>query len=354
METRFACIIVTVTLSLSILGLLFSTQSSQATPGMKVAPSDPALRADPIGWENLGLYGAHTNSVAFGPVNGTVYLAANGGFYKGVTKASTDGQSWTEWTQFVDVGGQAVAAGRVVSGSQVSERLFIGRVGIWVSADEGVNWDKHPEADGQVWVLAVDPNDGLAAYGGTGDGRIHRTLNGGATWSTTTLNANQCIKSLAVDPTNGSKVWAIGGQCVNLSTGSTVYRSLDKGTNFEPVQSFSNANEVGQVRVDGNGVVYAGGNGVYVSSNGGATFDKMMTFGVSRLAIDPFSQRVHGDGYYSDDHGMNWFGDGLPGLFGIDPINAGRMFAPSGRVSSAPRTVGAPGKRTIKASRKCW
>lgn len=260
MNKRFAGIIVAVTFFLSIFWLLFTTRAAQAGSG------NTPLRADPIGWENLGLYGAHANSIAFGPVSGMVYLAANGGFYKGITQVDDNGQSYTQWTEMVDVGGQAVAAGRVVKtvGNEtlIYEQLYIGQMGIWVSANEGVTWDKHPEVSGQVWVLAVDPNDGLAVYGGTGDGRIHRTLDGWETWSTATLNGDQCIKSIAVDPMNSNKVWAIGGQCVNpVMGGSTVYRSLDRGLNFEPLLPFSNANEVGQVGVDGNGVVYARGQG---------------------------------------------------------------------------------------------
>ena len=52
---------------------------------------------------------------------------------------------------------------------------------------------------------------------------------------------------------------------------------------------------------------------VYLAANGGFYHDGTQGFtqkywnGVSRLNIDPFSGRVHVDGYYSDDKGFQIF-----------------------------------------------
>jgi photosystem II stability/assembly factor-like uncharacterized protein len=329
MNTRFAGIIVAVPLSLSILGLLFTTLSAQAATGTKVASNNVTLRADPTGWENLELCGAHVNSVAFGPIDGGVYpiyMAANGGYYKSVDSGQT-------WTQMRDGGGQAVAAGRS------SRRVYIG--GVWVSEDGGENWSTTSGPAGQVWSLVVDPNNDLVAYAGTGDdggvtynGRVFRTVDGGKNWEPTPINQNQCIKSVAVDPNNGKNIWAIGGQCAKPTTDSTIYLSEDSGVIFTPKKTFyGSPTEVSQVVIDENGVVYAAGNGVYVSNNGGNSFSKPHTNGTSRMVIDPVSGQVHVDGYHTSN-GKDWFSDTpspLPGLFGIAPFNASLMFAPSGQ-----------------------
>jgi hypothetical protein len=334
MNTRFAGIMVAVTLSLSILGLLFATQSAQAAPGMKVAPSNPALRADPISWENLELCGAHVNGVAFGSFDVDkgvypIYLAANGGYYKSEDSGQT-------WKQKLDGGGQAVAAG------SSSKRVYIG--GAWVSEDGGENWITTSGPAGQVWSLAIDPKDDLKAYAGTGDdggvtynGRVFRTVDGGKNWEPTSITQDQCIKSVAVDPNNSKNIWAIGGQCAKPTTDSTIYLSEDSGVTFTLKKTFSGSpTEVSQVVIDGNGVVYAAGNGVWVSSNGIQAFEKTHSGGVSHMVIDPVSGQVHVDGYHTSN-GIVWYSDTpslpspLPGLFGIAPFNASLMFAPSGQ-----------------------
>ena len=329
MNTRFSTIIGVVTLSFFVLGLFFTTLSAQAAPGTNGAPGNRAPLADPTGWENLELCGAHVSGLAFGPVDQGVYpiyLAAGGGYYKSVDNGQT-------WTQMLDGGGQTVAAGRS------SQRVYIG--GVRVSEDGGENWITTSGPAGQVWSLAVDPKDDLKAYAGTGDdggvtynGRVFRTVDGGKNWEPTPINQDQCIKSVAVDPNNSKNIWAIGGQCAKPTTDSTIYLSEDSGVTFTPKKTFSGSPyEVSQVVVDGNGVLYAAGNGVYVSSDGSKPFEKTHTYGTSRLVIDPISGQVHVDGYHTSN-GIDWFSDTpspLPGLFGIAPFNASLMFAPSGQ-----------------------
>ena len=257
--------------------------------------------------------------------------------------------------EFPEIGGQPAV-------SQISGIFYIGRTGVWVSKDEGETWTPGPGTSPEIRSLTTHPADGLKAYAGTGDGKVHRTGDGGTTWETALLQATQCIKSLAVNPIKNPgdehhQIWAIGGQCFNPTADSTIYVSLNGGASFTPKKIFNAAPlEVSRIAVDGNGIVYAAGNGgVWVSADNGENFDKKYYGMVFRLVINPVNGRIHVDGYHGSDNGNTWTADRLPGLLGISPsTNPMPCSPPRARVSGGAWTGDSPGVRSITVSMKCW
>jgi photosystem II stability/assembly factor-like uncharacterized protein len=258
----------------------------------------------------------------------------SGAYYKSTDAAHT-------WTKVTDQGGNGCVAVDPVSGT-----VYLGiHSDIWISNDSGATWDVNTDLVGNANTMALDPQDGQTAFVGTGgenvnvhlNGYVHRTLDGGDTWTTVAVDPGYCISSLAVDPGNSDHVWAVSGPCGGFPDHTTVYSSTDRGASFSLVLTSSYGYEFSQAAFGPSGVLYLVGDGVRTSHNGGMTFTTPALTGTIWLdfypmAIDPTTGRAHvstySGGYYSDD-GLSWQWDGLPKLYGIDPENPQNMLGHS-------------------------
>ncbi|SCE97834.1 Uncharacterized protein GA0074695_2626 [Micromonospora viridifaciens] len=103
--------------------------------------------------------------------------------------------------------------------------------GLYRSGDGGTTWSEVPALHGRS-VFAIEFAAGGTAYAGTQDS-VWRSNDGGLTWVASNLNIglNDQVLSIAVDPVNPSVLWAgignaLGSQKVN------VMRSADGGTTW--------------------------------------------------------------------------------------------------------------------------
>jgi hypothetical protein len=176
--------------------------------------------------------------------------------------------------------------------------------GVWKSTNSGSNWA--PLTDDQpslaIGSIAIDPRNSQNIFVGTGEGNfsgdsyygagILRSTDGGATW--TAIGSpfagplagwlgGATIGAIAVSPSNGQIVLASASAFSN--NGSGVYRSTDGGSTWNQVLTTMNAFGM-DVRFDpSNGMIaYAViGNiwtgvaeaGVYKSTDGGATWTQL-------------------------------------------------------------------------------
>ena len=113
--------------------------------------------------------------------------------------------------------------------------------GVWVTTDGGTTWAPRAQTLPVITIssLAVDPNDGNIVYAATGDadGRetpsigVYKSTDGGATWAVTGLTYQltdfRYIPKLAIDPVNGSNVYA--------ATTEGVFYTRNGGTNWTKV-----------------------------------------------------------------------------------------------------------------------
>ncbi len=201
--------------------------------------------------------------------------------------------------------------------------------GIWKSTDAGVNWTPLTDDLPQIGVsgIAIDPNNSQIIYISTGDDDagdsyaigVLKSTDGGSTWNTTGNILGNPISSneIVVDPSNSNIVWVATGEGLFQSTNggdswlkklsghvrdfklkpgdsNTIYAvtennfsvSNDGGATFVPATSgLPSSSSVGRLRVE---VTPAAPNnvyvlatrtnwrflGIYVSTNGGATFTK--------------------------------------------------------------------------------
>ncbi len=161
-------------------------------------------------------------------------------------------------------------------------------------------WETHGPYGGETICIAIDPNDTLVMYVGTGsvwkmggDG-IYRSRDGGKTWKHTSLNYG-FIWDIEVDSR---------GNVYAATVGYGVLKSIDRGDIWGPINNGLSCLDVSDIVLDprNDSILYAcigekfsgvlrGTGGLYKSTDRGNTwyqigFDSMA---VSALAISPSS-----------------------------------------------------------------
>ena len=158
------------------------------------------------------------------------------------------------------------------------------------------------------------PNATFYVVEGAGNGRIHRSTDGGVTWSIQATNgfcSGQCFYNLAVavDPTNPANVY-IGGQAngFGLITG----RSTNSGVSFTTVnfELHADTHAIEVAPSDPTQVWTGNDGGIWKSTNSGASYTSMNNTQFS--ATQFMSLDVHpSDANFSiggtQDNGTNWY-----------------------------------------------
>ncbi len=156
-------------------------------------------------------------------------------------------------------------------------------------------------AGGRVAAVAGTPQDDQLYYLGTAGGGVWKSSNGGATWSPVfEKQAVSAVGAVAVDPTNERTVWAGTGEANprnDVSYGDGVYKSVDGAKTWRRV-GLAGVWSVSRIAIDPRDprhvVVGAFGDpfhdspnrGVYVTFDGGASWNKSLYFGPSSGASD--------------------------------------------------------------------
>jgi photosystem II stability/assembly factor-like uncharacterized protein len=228
---------------------------------------------------------------------------------------------------------------------------------------------------GRLGALAGTDRDAALYYAGAAGGGIWKTSNSGQTWSPVFDTQDVAsIGALAIDPNDERTVWAGTGEANprnDVSQGDGVYKTTDGGKSWTRVLPLRNAlvssvvidpMDSRRVLVGALGDPFADGTdrGVYRTTDGGATWSKVLfaglRSGISDMAMDPshpdtvyagmwefrrtgWSLQSGGDQdglYRSTDGGATWnklSGNGLPaGIEGriaiaIAPSNPKRIYA---------------------------
>lgn len=299
---------------------------------------------------------------------------------------------------------------KLVISSANSSTLYAGMIGgIWKSTDAGLSWGKLnvPYTFRSCMDLVADPSNASTLYAAFGlqspDG-VYKTVNGGTTWSKLTngfppVSQNYHRISLAVaasntsviyacvadsndythsiqKSTNGGGLWSavgtpfdhdplvtgthLGGQgwydnviAVDPTNENFVYtgginlfKSLDGGTNWNPISDGYGYNGLPYVHVDEHAIVFQPGNanvvffgndgGVFKSTNGGMSFstlnNSLVTVQFYSIAVHPTLEIYYGgtqDNGTMRFDGTNWAqvvdGDGGPSF--VDPTTPTTVYS---------------------------
>ncbi len=153
---------------------------------------------------------------------------------------------------------------------------------------------------GRTNVIAFDPIDANVLYAGAAGGGVWKTYNNGTTWAPLTdgLTSLSC-GAIAVDPNNFLTVYfGTGEQNYSLDSyyGDGLYKSTDGGSNWTKIATTSVQRYFSQIVIDPNNsnIVYAAGNnGIYKSTDGGSSWNTTgVGFQVNSLLIDPTNTQV--------------------------------------------------------------
>ncbi len=164
---------------------------------------------------------------------------------------------------------------------------------------------------GRIADIAVDPNDPGTWYVAAGSGGIWKTVNSGTTWQPVfTDQGSYSVGCLTIDPHHPATIWAGSGENVSgrhVGYGDGVYRSRDGGQTWENL-GLSESEHIGRILVhpENPNLIYvaaqgplwsAGGErGLYLSSDGGTSWEKVLGggeyTGVNEVIMDPFDSDV--------------------------------------------------------------
>jgi hypothetical protein len=173
---------------------------------------------------------------------------------------------------------------------------------------------------GRIKSLAIDPRDGSTLYAGAADGGVWKTNDGGRQWWPLFLHElSFAMGSLAVAPSANGVVYAATGEDVDgwgpSYDGVGVYRSTDAGQTWA-LTAAGPGSRCGRVVVgasDPSHVVAASNLGLYHSPDGGASWSLRLSGHVTDVVADPgdpdntFVAAVWNDGVYrSTDGGLTW------------------------------------------------
>lgn len=283
---------------------------------------------------------------------GTVYMAA---FGYGVFKTIDGGVTWTEQNAGLTGTGRrpfAIAVDPLTPSTVYLASGVQAGDGVWKSTDGTASWTQVLGSVPNITSLAVDPVDSQRLFVGSFTPppplpsppppfptTIHRSVDGGATWSTTGL-AVVFPTTIVVDPSAHQKVY--------VGTSNGVSRSTDGGATFPSGGAGLPPGGVGALAIDpaDTTVLYAGtsSNGVYKSVDSGATWipynDGIATRQVTGVVVAPAVGGVFAtvllDGVYRRDAGdASWIpmNEGLHDLWvgapSLDPTSPGRLFVGS-------------------------
>jgi photosystem II stability/assembly factor-like uncharacterized protein len=304
-------------------------------------------------WAPLGVppvpgYLSALTAFAIDPLSpATFYAYVSGRLYV----STNQGSSWTPAGAGLPVGSPL---GRLLVAPTVPTTLYLYVGALYRSTDAGATWTQAGLGRTDVIPRALDPGDPLTLYAtqeyaGIAAGPLFKTTDGGASWTPLDRHApgtsdQGTIVDLAVDPSDGSRLWA--------ATANGVLTSADGGGSWTITTAGQAA--VGGGRVQSfvlvpppSSTVYAIGSTLWRSIDGGASWSahtpeppvSFKTFERLSLVIDPLAPSVQYLGssqrgaFKSTDGGDTWTpaNAGLTDLrvysLAIDPITPTVLYA---------------------------
>jgi len=234
---------------------------------------------------------------------------------KGVYKSTDAGANWTAVNTglaSLNIGWLAATPSAVFANAGVT---------VYRSTNGGATWTDLGTGNGST--LAYAPSNPMMVYLGQVASGVAVSTNGGQTFGTA-VNAGGTVNALAVDPTNASQVYA--------ATSNGMFVSSNGGASWTPSSAGINdlsINAMAMVPSAPMTVLAASGNTIYRTTDGGVTWTtRTVSDTVWSLQFDPAtSTKVYacslGGSFYVSSDGGNTFGaavstGGSPYCYNID------------------------------------
>jgi photosystem II stability/assembly factor-like uncharacterized protein len=307
-----------------VAAFLFSLVFS--TGGLLVAEAG-RQETNTVEWQNLGLYGARVKSMVWGPDGETVYTCNWG--VNSVYKASIDDNLWES------LPGTIWSCGSIAFDNQRGLMYLAAQGWGWVerSADGGNTWDRpsfyiSPEDEyGPIHLptlILVDPltpTHILFTTIGQQKG-VRYTMDDGLTWEWALFSPDDSEQKtfldgdpnmISMDPTDPSYVYVSVGPRHPWSNDRGIYRSSDGGVTFQRVFTETSGRALG-VAVSPLGTVFAAADEkLHRSWDKGLTWTttNYLDYGFENISFHPVqSKTVWAESLRSDDEGETWTWEG--------------------------------------------
>lgn len=242
--------------------MLNARRAAQDMPKTGAAAFWVPLGPAPLANRSGTTFGGRTNSIAIDPRDpNVIYLGAALG---GVWKTTDGGQNWTSLTDDQP----SLASGGIAIAPSNPDTIYVGTgeenfsgdslygAGILRSDDGGATWTQlgtdvfvDPNGGGaRTSRILVDPKDSNTIYVGTTWG-LWKSTDGGQSWALKLSSRTQAaITDLIMAPDNPAVLYA-AVSVPNSATNKGLYRSLDFGETWQPLDLGLTSSEIGRINV---------------------------------------------------------------------------------------------------------
>ena len=178
--------------------------------------------------------------------------------------------------------------------------LYTGSNFLWKTTNGGNTWDRTSDRDlgdggrrGYLTKIAVAKSDPKRILTSAGSGEIHRSADGGVTWTKLTGLPARYASHVEFDPSNANTFYA---SFINTGADGRVFRTTDNGATFTRIDPGLPTFPVHVIRVDpvDAKTLYVGTDvGLYRSTDSGASWSQ---FGTGLPAVSVWDIAIRGDG----------------------------------------------------------
>ncbi len=142
--------------------------------------------------------------------------------------------------------------------------------GVWRTTDGGASWTVLTDnlSNLNVWSLTIDPVQSSTYYWGSDFGVIFKSTNSGSTWNIIGDVGFGSVNKIIIDPTNTNKMYC-------SAEGGGIFKSIDGGVNWLIINADATNGYDVEFKPGDPSVIYASGNLVFKSDNGGDSFSEL-------------------------------------------------------------------------------
>ncbi len=156
-----------------------------------------------------------------------------------------------------------------------SDHMIVGANtgGVWRTIDGGATWTPLTDFFSNLYVYSVtiDPSTSTTYYFGSSSGLVFKSTDSGATWTQIGDVSNSLINKILVHPTDSDIIFA-------CSQNAGLYRTANGGTSWSNVTPGDGNSYDVEFKPGDTNTVYAGGQSVHKSTDGGASFSTIGGF----------------------------------------------------------------------------